>query len=353
MELFRNDINTFIEFMAIENQGQCLEIPDVTRLTNIPDGELRVFPDPDTGELRVYIYGSYDLDGSGCASDQYRVFSAPLSDLTDRTEHGIAFASTNRNESLGIPDGVSWSSNWLYAPLCIRGKGGKYYLYFCLSGGTPREGVAVSDRPEGPFTDAKPIAVNSLPGSPNQIDPAIFIDDDGKIYYYWGQTSVKAAELNEDMYTIKPETYISNLITGPSSPYGPNMTSNPSVGVFAFHEGASMRKRDGKYYLIYSSVSSMKGSTNDTIGRQQGGATSLDYAMSDSPLGPFTYCGTIINSRCIDPASWNNHGSIVELNGEWYVFNHTMKANAKYMPIALWITMYICSSKRAKTIYTR
>ena len=53
-----------------------------------------------------------------------------------------------------------------------------------------------------------------------------------------------------------------------------------------------------------------------------------DYAMSsDNPLGPFTYCGTIINSRCIDPASWNNHGSIVELNGEWYVFYHGSSNN--------------------------
>jgi len=290
--------------------------------TYIPDGEPRVFADPETGELRVYVYGSYDLDGSGWASDKYHVFSAPVSDLTDWTDHGIAFASTTRYVSQGVPDGVSWSNDWLYAPDCIQGKDGRFYLYFCLSGSTPREGVAVSDRPEGPFTDAKPIAVNSLPGSPNQIDPAIFIDDDGRIYYYWGQTSVKAAELNDDMYTIKTETFKTNVITGPSSPYGPNMTNNPSLGVFCFHEAASMRKHNGKYYLIYASVVSMKGSTNDTIGRQQGGATSLDYAISDSPMGPFTYGGTIINSRSIDPASWNNHGSIVEINDQWYIFYH-------------------------------
>lgn len=76
-----------------------------------------------------------------------------------------------------------------------------------------------------------------------------------------------------------------------------------------FHEGASVRKRDGLYYLVYSSIS-------------RGRPTSLAYATSRSPLGPFKYRGIIIDNAGCDPESWNNHGSIEEVNGQWYVFYH-------------------------------
>lgn len=346
----------------------------------VPDSEPRVFGD------RVYIYGSWDNPtGSGYCSTKYHVYSASVDDLTNWTDHGIAFSTVGtwpdpNNPGSNFPDSVSWSNSSLYAPDCIQGKDGKYYLYYCLSGASTSEvtvngvsypggggieGVAVSDRPEGPFTDLGPISMNGY--TLRRIDCAIFKDDDGKIYYYWGQFNCEGAEMNEDMQTLKWDTYKPELIfgAGPAPLAFPDAINTPQTdplnmrGIqtntatratvpswrdndayqqtnmssgesqyaalpgtagaeFAFHEGPSMRKINGKYYLIYSSTSSLIGGD-----RRHGGANTLDYAVADHPLGPFTYGGTIVNNRYLDPNSWNNHGSLVSIKGEWYAFFHS------------------------------
>jgi len=281
----------------------------------VPDGEPRVFTY--NGETRVYVYGSYDDLSNNYCSDFYRVFSAPVDDLNNWTDHGISFTSTGNHTSEGVADGVSWTNGLLYAPDCIQGADGKFYLYFCCSDSS--EGVAVSDTPYGPFTNAKRITFDgSAPSvmaagtNASMIDPAIFIDDDGKIYYYWGQFDLQAAELNEDMCTIKTSTYNPSVISGPSkSPY------TPIPGSFNFHEGSSMRKIGDTYYLVYCSVSS-------------GGANTLEYATGDSPLGPFTYGGVLVNNRVLDPSSWNIHGSLECINGEYYIFCHASTENQNW-----------------------
>lgn len=81
-----------------------------------------------------------------------------------------------------------------------------------------------------------------------------------------------------------------------------------------FHEGASLRKRAGKYYIVYTDIS-------------RGKATCMSYAVSDRPLGPYYRGGVIIDNIYCDPCTWNNHGSIEEYQGQWYVFYHRSSQN--------------------------
>lgn len=241
----------------------------------VPDPEPRVW-----GDGRCYIYGSYDLSGDvAFCSNQYRVFSSD--DLLEWVDHGVSFRARD-----AYPEG-SYPGVVLCAPDCVYHEG-KYHLYFCLADGS--EGVAVSSSPCGPFLDAVPVEGAHGDG----IDPAVLIDDDGQAYYYWGQSRCRAARLKPNLSAIDSSSLIENLI---------DKTSH------GFHEGASIRKRKGIYYLIYTDIS-------------RGKATCLSYATSRSPLGPFEKRGVILDNEGCDLASWNNHGSIIEFNGQWYIFYH-------------------------------
>ncbi|MBC7958260.1 MAG: family 43 glycosylhydrolase, partial [Vallitaleaceae bacterium] len=257
----------------------------------IPDGEPRVFGD------RVYLYGSSDVvnELSYCSPNHY-VFSASIHDLEHWTNHGIAFSASGPNSE------VPWAEGVLYAPDVIE-KDGIYYMYFNLSDGS--EGVAISHSPAGPFTNAKQIYYPSPieDGAPlRNIDPAGFVDEDGKAYYYWGQFNAQAAQLKDNMFELIAETYNRSII---------------SEADHFFHEGSSMRKIGDTYYYIFCDIST-------------GRANNLGYATSKSPLGPFTYQGVIINNHDSDPESWNNHGSIVQIKGQWYIFYHRSSNNSVY-----------------------
>jgi len=235
---------------------------------------------------RLYIYGSWDISGSDdYCSRVHHCFSTD--DMENWTDHGIIFR--NDEEFCGIP----WSPNCeLYAPDAIE-KDGKYYLYVCGSG--DEEGVAAADSPIGPFSQAEKIEI----ANGDAIDPTILVDDDGQAYYFWGQRTLRGAKLKEDMKTIIPETLNDRVLT---------------EWEHGFHEGPSIRKRNGKYYMVYTDV-------------VRGRATCLSYAMADSPLGPYKKCGVIIDNVYCDPSSWNNHGSIAEFKGQWYVFYHRSSQN--------------------------
>lgn len=249
----------------------------------IPDVEARVMPDG-----RLYLYGSMDRPGQkGYCSDQYHVFSTDDPKLERWVDHGVAFSSEAEHMEGLCPQGTI-----LYAPDAIY-RDGLYYLYFCTSDN--KEGVAVSDTPYGPFHSPRAIPL----ASGDSIDPAVFIDDDGQAYYFWGQFHLKGARLNPDMCTLEEGSVCSGILT--EQEHG-------------FHEGASIRKRNGKYYLVYTDIS-------------RGRATCLGYAMADAPLGPYRKCGILLDNTGCDPQSWNNHGSIEEFNGQWYVFYHRSSHN--------------------------
>ena len=259
--------------------------PALPKKCFVPDGEGRVMPDG-----RLYVYGSWDISGSKeYCSTELHCFSTD--NLIDWVDHGVIF----RNDEKHF--GVSWlKDSALFAPDAIH-KDGKYYLYLCGSNGQKEfEGVAVADSPIGPFSDA--IKIDIADGS--GIDPTVFIDDDGQAYLFWGQFRLKGAKLKNDMATIIPESVQEGLLT---------------EWEHGFHEGASIRKRGSKYYMLYTDIS-------------RGKATCLSYAIANSPMGPYKKCGVVIDNMYCDPQTWNNHGSIVNYKDKWYVFYHRSSQNS-------------------------
>ncbi|MDR1813951.1 MAG: family 43 glycosylhydrolase [Tannerella sp.] len=236
---------------------------------------------------KLYVYGSLDEKPGYYCSHRHDVLET--SDLVNWRLYENTFASK------GEGDEVPYSDAYLYAPDMIE-RDGKYYLYFCLSDGG--EGVATSLSPIGPFREGKKIE------GANGIDPTVFIDDDGQAYYYWGQFSAKGAKMNKDMQTIDVSTITDGLVTEKEH---------------YFHEGGFVFKRNGIYYFVYAHM-----------GRQDR-PTCLGYATSSSPLGPFKYGGVIIDNAGSDPAVWNNHGSVAEFKGKWYVFYHRPTHNCVMM----------------------
>ncbi len=249
----------------------------------VPDAEPRVWNDG-----RVYIYGSYDLSGDvAFCSNEYRVFSS--ADLVNWTDHGVSFRAEDAYPAGEYPGVV------LCAPDCIY-HNGLYHMYYCLADRS--EGVATSPFPYGPFKNAVPVAG----AHGDAIDPAALVDDDGQVYYYWGQFHCRAARLKPSLTAIDPDTLNTHLIDEKSH---------------GFHEGPSIRKRNGIYYLIYTDISSGK-------------ATRLSYATSKSPLGPFVKGGVIIDNAGCDIGTWNNHGGMVEFKGQWYIFYHRSSQGCAY-----------------------
>ena len=275
---------------------------------HVPDGEPRVFEH--NGERRVYVYGSHDtLKTEYCGTD-YVVWSAPCDDLTDWRCEGIAFSA----------------DNILYAPDVVK-KGGKYYMYIAMHKG--REiWVAESSSPAGPFTNPRKTDLG--------FDIGVLVDDDGRCYAYWGFKKCYAAELNEDMATIKEGTLRTNMI--PHCGFRDNLWDTENIDdEFSYFEAASIRKVYGKYVFIYSKRD-MKGDPEQ--GRDPNVNAYLDYAYSDSPLSGWIHGGTIIanTGQVIERPDGtkiraykksNNHGSIAEINGQWYVFYHRGTGSGK------------------------
>jgi beta-xylosidase len=153
----------------------------------------------------------------------------------------------------------------------------------------------VADSPIGPFSPAEPI----VGADGDSIDPSIFVDDDGQAYYFWGQFTLRGGKLMDDMKTLIPESVKTGIVT---------------EWEHGFHEGASIRKRNGKYYMVYTDIS-------------RGKATCMSYAIADYPLGPYKKGGAIVDNIYCDPSTWNDHGSIAEFKGQWYVFYHRSSQN--------------------------
>lgn len=252
----------------------------------IPDGEPRVFGD------RVYLYGSHDRPGCDYFCDyRLKVWSASVHDLNNWKCHGDSFHTRADRDH---PSDTDWTDHELYAPDVIE-KDRKYYLYAYIVGS--KGCVGVSDRPEGPFRLLSRYSYEEADAGDDGIfnDSGVLTDDDGRVFIYYGYERSNMGELDpKTMATIRPGTLKQDLI-----PAG--------MGENDFFEASSPRKINGKYYLIYSP---RKGSR-------------LAYAISDSPCGPFERKGFIIDNGVDYPAG-NNHGSVCQINGQWYVFYHRM-----------------------------
>jgi arabinoxylan arabinofuranohydrolase len=246
--------------------------------TYIADPTARVWAD---GNL--YIYGSTDESKDYWCSYKHDVlYTADLKNWKIQTD---VFSTKGSNDAVKETDAL------LYAPDAMY-RNSMYYLYFCTPDKKYSEGVAISKSPLGPFTQAKKLNI----GKQEEIDPTIFVDDDGQAYYYWGQFKLKGAKMKSNMTELDDSSIRDSLI---------------DYNEHFFHEGAFVFKRKGIYYILYAHE-----------GRRDRRPTCLGYATSNSPLGPFIYRGIVIDNFGCDPETWNNHGSIAEFKGQWYVFYH-------------------------------
>lgn len=231
---------------------------------------------------KMYIYPSHDIPSPVeklkewfCMAD-YHVFSSD--NLTDWEDHGVILSQNT------VPwvDSESYS---MWAPDCVY-KNGNYYFYFPAApkGGRGfNVGVAIAQNPEGPFMPMR----RPIEGI-NGIDPCVLIDDDGTSYIYWSGMGIRGARLADDMTRLASEPVVIEGL-----PEG-------------FKEGPFVFKREGKYYCTFPWV---KDKTE-----------TLAYAMGDSPLGPFEFKGIIMDESPV--GCWTNHHSLVEWNGQWYLFYH-------------------------------
>ncbi|MBQ4294824.1 MAG: family 43 glycosylhydrolase [Prevotella sp.] len=289
---------------------------------HIPDGEPYVFEDPDNpGKERVYIYGSHDSRITDYCGMELVVWSASTDDLNHWRYDG-EILRVNKN-SKGEPFDSAGTADVLFAPdvtLVTAPDGTKtYYLYPNDQVG-PRNGlIAKSNRPDGPFEVCNWNADNpEVCDGVLRFDPAVFVDDDGRVYGYWGFERSYGAELDPaTMATVKPDAkVVEDMVSGKNQP-----------GDFRFFEASSIRKIKDKYVFIYS-----RWTKDGEFGLPDTNYT-LAYAYSDKPLGPWTYGGTIIDGRGRETneqgetiasatVSGNTHGSICQINGQWYVFYH-------------------------------
>lgn len=272
---------------------------------HVPDGEPRVFDY--NGEKRVYVYGSHDIERREYCGRNYVVWSAPVTDLTDWTCHGVSYET--HYDSI------------LYAPDVVK-KGDTYYLYAAEKRGGLIV-VASAKAPWGPFENP----VETKLG----FDPGILVDDDGRVYAYWGGCAAPCyiAELEEDMATIREGTLVSNPLGHSTCPWNPADDGHISL-IDGFFEASSPRKVLGKYVYIFSRRYEKP---VPELGVFEPNNGFLSYRFSDSPFGPFIGGGDISfnGGEILRDAEgvgtmtypWgNNHGSIMEVNGKWYVFYH-------------------------------
>lgn len=312
---------------------------------HLPDGEPRVFEDPDNpGKMRAYIIGSHDVTYKSYCGNDIRIWSAPVENLTDWRDEGPVFSHY-----------VNGKWDTMFAPDLVEVKDkttGKktYWLYPHSRGWRRVPMVCKGDRPDGPFT---PVNLNAdgtacVDGSIIDFDPSVFVENitDKKApdfargfraYVFYGFRHSTAFELDPDnMYAVRPNTQIHDYFIPASERYGvirdPKGTQYPALykgqnpGEFNFFEASSIRQVGNKYVMVFSGYSGPDyglGSTN----------SALRYAYGDSPLGPWRSGGVLVDSRGVVPnedgthlvgmnAAHNTHGSLQEINGQWYVFYH-------------------------------
>jgi hypothetical protein len=311
---------------------------------HLPDGEPRVFEDPDNpGRYRIYIIGSHDVRVNSYCGPDIRAWSAPTEDLSNWRDEGPIFTHRAGNQ---------WDV--MYAPdlVEVKRKGGKkeYYLYPHSRGRNREAMVAKGDRPDGPFTPINLTAdgTRTIPGSTMGFDPAVFIDyitdpNDPdyaigfRAYGYWGFQRSLAGQLDQNtMYTLRPGTQAIDRFIPASSRFGvirdpqgttyPHVYPDQNLGLFNFFEAASIRKVGNKYLWVYSGYSGPDYGLSSTN-------SALRYAYGDTPLGPWKSGGVLVDSRAVVPnqdgtrlqttySGHNTHGSIQLINDQYYAFYH-------------------------------
>ena len=266
---------------------------------------------------RLYIYPSHDREsgipendnGDHFDMNDYHVFSTSDIENEPLTDHGVV---------LKVSD-IPWAGRQLWDN-DVAFKDGRYYMYFPLKDKNDifRIGVAVSDKPEGPFVPQP----DPMKGS-YSIDPAVFKDADGHFYMYFGGVwggqlqrykdnkalecaclpegdqdalPARVARLSETMLDFAEEPRAVYIVDEAGKPLKAGRND------IRFFEASWMHVYNGTYYFTYS--------TGDTH--------QICYATGDNPYGPFTYKGVILT----EVVGWTTHHSIVQFKGKWYLFHH-------------------------------
>ena len=329
-----------IAFSSVNAQNPYLPLWE-----HLPDGEPRVFEDPDNpGKYRAYIIGSHDITYSAYCGNDVRMWSAPVEDLSQWRDEGPIFTHyvDGRWDTMFAPDLVEVKD---------KATGKKtYYLYPHSRGWGRIAMVCKGDRPNGPFT---PVNLTEdgrrcLPGSLIDFDPSVFIEnitdkkdpdfDKGfRAYVFYGFQHSTACELDQNtMYSKREGTELIDPFIPASSRDGKLLDKEGSEYKalykgqnpldFNFFEASSIRQVGNKYVMVFSGYSGQEyglGATN----------SALRYAFGDSPLGPWRSGGVLVDSRGVvlnedgsklitTNAAHNTHGSIQQINGQWYVFYH-------------------------------
>ena len=296
---------------------------------HVPDGEPRVFTY--NGETRIYLYGSHDTKKTDYCGPDYVVWSAPVDDPTNWTCHGICYTASDGGD--------------LYAPDVVQ-KGDTFYMYAAENRGSSIM-LVTSKCPWGPFENPVKTELG--------FDPGILVDDDGRTYAFWGFCESHAGELNDDMATLKKET-VRHHIMGHSKPFWIKEDDGHVDPVDGFFEASSPRKINGKYVLIYSKRYEYPKPENGVFGSCNG---FLSYKWCDTPLGDYQPGGDISfnggevitgpDGNGIMTYQWgNNHGSLMKVKDQWYVFYHRQTGCNEYSRQAMVEPVDIAMGKDGK-----
>jgi arabinoxylan arabinofuranohydrolase len=235
---------------------------------------------------RVYLYTGHDEDNSTYFTmKEWRVWSS--ADMVNWTDHG----SPLNLASFSWASANAWAGQTIY-------RNGKFYWYVPMtvrSTGQMGIGVAVSNSPTGPFTDAigHPLVSNG------QIDPTVFIDDDGQAYLYWGNPDLWYVKLNPDMVS-----YSGSPAKIPLTTAGFGTRTGDANRPTLFEEGPWVYKRNGLYYIVFAAKCCSE---------------FIAYSTAPGPTGPWTYRGTIMPTQ---GSSFTNHPGVIDFNGGSYFFYH-------------------------------
>ena len=312
---------------------------------HVPDGEPRVFEDPDNpGKFRAYIIGSHDVAYTRYCGPDIRMWSAPVEDLSKWRDEGPVFTHyvNGQWDTMFAPDLVEVKNR-------ITGKK-TYWLYPHSRGWQRVPMVCRGDRPDGPFTPVNLTedGTKCVPGSFIDFDPSVFVEnitdkkdkdyDKGfRAYVFYGFQHSTAVELDQNtMYSkregtepidpfIPASSADGRLLDKPGSEYKALYEGQNPLD-FNFFEASSIRQVGNKYVMVFSGYSGKEyglGNTN----------SALRYAYGDSPLGPWRSGGVLVDSRGVvlnedgtklitTNFGHNTHGSLQEINGQWYVFYH-------------------------------
>ena len=237
----------------------------------------------------VCVYTGNDEGGSGFTMHGWRVSCS--TDMVNWTDMGELILS---NADFG--GNAKQNSDW--AAQVVR-RNGKYYYYVTVEsaiGGGRAINVAVADKPQGPFRDA--LNGKHLAG-PNwdYIDPTVWIDDDGQAWLYWGNPKLYYAKLKENMIEFDGDVRVTDMSRG-FSPSGNSV----------YTEGPWIHKRGSKYYMIYAS---------------HGVPEKISYSTSDSPTGPWTWGGIIMDQG--NNTAFTNHSGLIDFKGRSFFFYHNQK----------------------------